>query len=31
MCALIDVAAFARLLDSDKVPVDLQALDTGDE
>ena len=26
MCALIDVAAFARLLDSDKVPVDLQAL-----
>ncbi len=31
MCALIDVAAFARLLDSDKVPVDLQALDADDE
>jgi purine-binding chemotaxis protein CheW len=31
MCALIDVAAFARLLDSDKVPVDLQALDAEDE
>ena len=32
MCALIDVAAFARLLDSDKVPVDLQALNAdGDE
>ena len=26
MCALIDVAAFARLLDSDKVPVNLQEL-----
>ncbi|WP_417596811.1 chemotaxis protein CheW [Oceanospirillum sp.] len=31
MCALIDVAAFARLLDSDKVPVDLQALMADEE
>lgn len=31
MCALIDVAAFARLLDSDKVPVDLQALDMDED
>jgi len=31
MCALIDVAAFARLLDSDKVPVDLQSLDMDEE
>lgn len=31
MCALIDVAAFARLLDSDKVPVDLQALMSDEE
>jgi len=31
MCALVDVAAFARLLDSDKVPVDLQALMADEE